>query len=472
VLTAFVIESYKGLQPDSSVIMVSILTQISNQLDNPVNLNTSLPTSRYNASSSLSFQPITSSLRINTLWFISLVLSLTTVLIGIISLQWIREHQQYPGLSSRETLSVFNMRAEAAERWYVPQIFASLPVILQIALLLFFAGLIDFLMTLNHTVAIPVTIVIGLTLCFLAVTTVVPALQGLVFVAIPLRAGDKIPTQCPYKSPQSRLLCHLITSSKNTFHFFGVLIGSWDSLRHRFTCTVIQVLTGGITKPRSNLRHIAPDAFVTWSKHAWINFDLSWLSMRDAYCQSLIEANPEMYPQFWAQEETLYDTVQGLQHICKHGGLRQSETALFAAYHCFRDISLSITGENARQQYALPGQVRRNHYFTSLLHYDTNSSAKKGPLSFSYILDEDLEDAILIAEDENAYNILSIIDPEHNISTTTTAYFAELNFRLIGYMYERPRRLLQEDWRLDHPVMINLRTLYDLDVGKDLDEGE
>ncbi|KDR83160.1 hypothetical protein GALMADRAFT_26591, partial [Galerina marginata CBS 339.88] len=87
VVTAFIIESYKTLQPDPNDTIISLLSVIANRLDNtttpiPVLLSPTDPGSHPT--------PATSSIRINNFWFISLVLSLATVLVGTISLQWIR----------------------------------------------------------------------------------------------------------------------------------------------------------------------------------------------------------------------------------------------------------------------------------------------------------------------------------------------------------------------------------------------
>jgi len=71
------------------------------------------------------------------------------------------------------------MHAEALKRWYVPQIFAALPLLLQIGLILFLVGLADFLWQLNHSVTIPVLMAVGATLLFLFVTTVLPTFQVL-----------------------------------------------------------------------------------------------------------------------------------------------------------------------------------------------------------------------------------------------------------------------------------------------------
>ena len=74
------------------------------------------------------------------------------------------------------------MRAEAFDRWYVPHILAGLPVLLQIALVLFFAGLVDFLLQLHLIVAIPVIILVSSTLLFLLLTTILPSLQALYII--------------------------------------------------------------------------------------------------------------------------------------------------------------------------------------------------------------------------------------------------------------------------------------------------
>ncbi|KDR68553.1 hypothetical protein GALMADRAFT_26527, partial [Galerina marginata CBS 339.88] len=109
VVTAFIIESYKMLQRDPNDAIISLLSVIANRLDNTT---ATIPT------------PV-------LLSFIgsgSLVLSLATVLIGIISLQWIREHQNYPNLPPRECFALFNMRADGLKRWHVPKIFTALPL--------------------------------------------------------------------------------------------------------------------------------------------------------------------------------------------------------------------------------------------------------------------------------------------------------------------------------------------------------
>ncbi|KAF9558291.1 hypothetical protein CPC08DRAFT_639232 [Agrocybe pediades] len=179
VVTAFVIESYKTLHADPQDTMVTLLSHILVRLEN--GSATGSPTSSL-PSSQVTFVPDKSAERINSFWFISLVLSLATALIGIISLQWLREYRSYANFNSEETFAIFNMRKDGLEKWQVQKVFAALPLLLQGALVLFLAGMIDFSLALGIKVAIPVIIAIALTLAFLLLTTVLPTFQGLLYL--------------------------------------------------------------------------------------------------------------------------------------------------------------------------------------------------------------------------------------------------------------------------------------------------
>ncbi|KAF8911658.1 hypothetical protein CPB84DRAFT_1913055 [Gymnopilus junonius] len=201
VVTAFVVDSYKTLRPDPNDTIINLLSRIASREDDPTNgTGNSTPATILPA-----FSPAHSAIRINIYWFLSLVLSLTTVLFGIISLQWLREHQHYHGITSKQAYAIFHMRAEALQKWYVPQLFASLPLILQGALVLFFIGVIEFLLSLEHEVAVPVILVIALTFLFLIGTTMLPTIQAFPLYIPYLKLHKSgAPAQCPYKSPQSQ----------------------------------------------------------------------------------------------------------------------------------------------------------------------------------------------------------------------------------------------------------------------------
>jgi hypothetical protein len=147
-----------------------------------------------------------SSIRINVFWLLSLVLSLTTALIGIIAAQWLREHVSYPvHLTSEQAFALLNMKISMLKKWRVRGIISSLSVLLLISLLLFFAGLVQFLFSLGvDIVTIPITALIGLSGLYPIVTTVLPALHIYAWQKETIVGGD-VPVPCPYKSPQAEL---------------------------------------------------------------------------------------------------------------------------------------------------------------------------------------------------------------------------------------------------------------------------
>ncbi|KAF9479803.1 hypothetical protein BDN70DRAFT_773496, partial [Pholiota conissans] len=202
VVTSFVIDSYKSLLPDSNETVAGLLFHIANTLNSSSQNSTPFPPSVDPASITTPFSQSRSSVVITGLWLISLILSLTVVLIGTIALQWLREHHSYPGYSSKEILTILHMRLEAIEAWRVPLIFASLPVLLQFALILFFIGLIYFALLLGSGISIIVSIFVGITFFFYIASTSLPTLQMLSFLTGPY--PKTIPNPCAYKSPQSQ----------------------------------------------------------------------------------------------------------------------------------------------------------------------------------------------------------------------------------------------------------------------------
>ncbi len=178
----------------------------------------SSPTDQQNLSSIVSglqhYKPPPYAIRINVLWFLSLSFSLTTAIVGILCMQWLREYGRDTSLPHMETFAMSQMRREGLEKWHVPTILSALSLFLQASLLLFFIGLLDFLWHLNDAtaVAIVISVFCAITFFFLAATTILPALQFLLHASYRLRVP-----QCPYKSPQAWAFCRL------GFYLFSVL---------------------------------------------------------------------------------------------------------------------------------------------------------------------------------------------------------------------------------------------------------
>ena len=201
-MTAFLIESQKDLrQRDPAQESVQLLKQIATQSAGQV----------WVAGVEPSIDPI--SISVNIFWFLSLVLSLTTALMGIVSLQWIRSHMQSLGKGA-DSLGLSYMHSRGLHQSYIPLVFTSLPVVLIFGLTFFLIGLIIFLFKLSWPVAIPVSFAVACTFTFLLITTLLPALQSYPLQpppenqepqAVELPSDNQKCFPSPYRSPQSSL---------------------------------------------------------------------------------------------------------------------------------------------------------------------------------------------------------------------------------------------------------------------------
>ncbi|KAJ7608917.1 hypothetical protein DFH06DRAFT_1485948 [Mycena polygramma] len=182
-LTAFLIESYKTLTPDSGDAMAIALTQISLQLAASANGTI------YHVPPPTPFTPPATSLICNILWFISLGLSLTCALIATLLEQWARDFLHRANMRSAPVIRarVFSFLYYGLKRFRMHTVVEIIPLLLHASLLLFFMGLVAFLIPVN----IVMTIVVGTIL--LTVTAVYSLLT-----LLPLLHLD-----CPYRTPLS-----------------------------------------------------------------------------------------------------------------------------------------------------------------------------------------------------------------------------------------------------------------------------
>lgn len=142
-------------------------------------------------------------IRINTFWFLSLILALSTVSLGLLCKQWIREHRRdTPSASPKETLELRQIRYDSLEKWGVLTLLSTLPLILQLALILFFVGLLDLLWSLDYIVASLSTLAIAISVLILWTTTILPCYYLLMSPSVV--SSDNVYI-CPYKSPQAWL---------------------------------------------------------------------------------------------------------------------------------------------------------------------------------------------------------------------------------------------------------------------------
>ena len=192
VLTAFIVESYQLLQPSSTDATLAVLHQISHQVAsftiNPTFVNSTYP-SRLLDDVQSPFSAPASAIWINTLWFASLVCSLAAASIALIVKQWLREAMM--GLwrtgTSRETARLRQRRLNGLVKWRVGSIVATLPILLQLALILFLIGMVVMLWSLHSVVATVTSSLVGVLFAVFVLATIMPVLRW----------------DCPYRSPQA-----------------------------------------------------------------------------------------------------------------------------------------------------------------------------------------------------------------------------------------------------------------------------
>ncbi|KAF8494092.1 hypothetical protein F5888DRAFT_1617316, partial [Russula emetica] len=93
------------------------------------------------------FVPPTSGVWVNGLWFSSLVISLSCALLATLLQQWARRYERvaYPPHSPQKRARIRAFYRRGVQKWRIPRAVEVLPLLLHIALFLFFAGLSVFL---------------------------------------------------------------------------------------------------------------------------------------------------------------------------------------------------------------------------------------------------------------------------------------------------------------------------------------
>ncbi|KAK6969356.1 hypothetical protein R3P38DRAFT_3502103 [Favolaschia claudopus] len=220
ILTAFLIESYKALTPDSGDEMKAVLIQISVQLSGIANRSSvDLPTPE-------PFVTPTSSLVCNLLWFISLGLSLSSALIATLIEQWARdfkykaERRPAPVVRAR----LYSYFYYGLKRFNMHAVVDIIPLLLHSSLILFFAGLVAFLVPVNKTVMISVIILLGIVVIAYTTLTVLPLFSR----------------QSPYQTPLSAFLWRVVHLTRSIWQYDWEREESHDSMADAMNAAAIE----------------------------------------------------------------------------------------------------------------------------------------------------------------------------------------------------------------------------------------
>ncbi|KAJ7628142.1 hypothetical protein DFH06DRAFT_1441981, partial [Mycena polygramma] len=188
-LTAFIVESYKTLNVDQGEIMIGLLTQISQQLAAGTN------GSSHQAGIAPVLTPPTASLACNTLWFLSLGLSLACALFATLVDQWARNFSQKVDMRPSPIVRarIFSYLYYGLRRFRMHTVVELIPLLLHLSLFLFFAGLVAFLYPINILV----------TALAAAILAIMSAAYGILTI-LPILYSD-----CPYRTPLAPVVWYI-----------------------------------------------------------------------------------------------------------------------------------------------------------------------------------------------------------------------------------------------------------------------
>ncbi|KAH9033188.1 hypothetical protein EDB83DRAFT_2296495 [Lactarius deliciosus] len=226
--------SYPNLQQDPNTNTENLLAQISRQLSSAFPNGTSPAASPPTQDP---FSPSATVVFINSVWFLSLVLSLTCALIATLLQQWARRYLQLiqRNHAPHDRAHIREYFYRGALKFHIFGLVETLPLLLLVSVFLFFAGLIAFALHANHTVA-----------WFTVATVGFCSLSYIALTLMPLKYHD-----CPYHTPFTSFLWYSAQIIPRSFlsvlyHGAKQLHDRWgtvsdemvESFRHRYESKV------------------------------------------------------------------------------------------------------------------------------------------------------------------------------------------------------------------------------------------
>ncbi|KAH9053812.1 hypothetical protein EDB87DRAFT_159792 [Lactarius vividus] len=324
-VATFIVASYQSLQPNSSDTAVLLLSQISLQLTALANGTPSPPP--LTLPDAASFKPSPSAVRVNTLWFISLGMSTACALWATLMQQWTRRYVQIADrpYAQPKRARIRAFFADGVEKFALGAAVEVLPVLLHTSVLIFYIGLIDFLLNINHTVAFIMLSLVALCVLVYFVLSIMPLFYH----------------NSPYQTPVSSLFWF--------FHEVTPLVKLWF---HKRTEDVQRSMAERREKIALGMRRALEKtaAGLSWE---WDSLALRWTLMsldEDHELEEFLDGLPGLFrtsshppaPELRTDLEAPVETVADkLLATCSTGLLseparRQRLTVSLSAIWCFR----------------------------------------------------------------------------------------------------------------------------------------
>ncbi|KAN0137370.1 hypothetical protein V8E53_004815 [Lactarius tabidus] len=170
--------SLPNLQPSSQDASAFYLANVYQLLSKENGSQVTIPSSVTSLDPAL-FNVPASAVWVNSLWLLSLVISVTCALLATLLQQWARRYRRltHPVCSPHKRARIRAFFAEGVERLHLPWAVEALPTLLHICVFLFFAGLGVYLFGVHKTVFSVVIAWVGLCVVVYAYVTALPILH-------------------------------------------------------------------------------------------------------------------------------------------------------------------------------------------------------------------------------------------------------------------------------------------------------
>jgi hypothetical protein len=239
--------SIQDLQPSSQDTSAFYLQNIYLLLADSNRSNISIPPLLTNPPS---FSPPRFSIWVNSLWFLSLSISLTCSLLAKLLQQWARRYIKSTSrrYSPHKRARIRAFFAEGVDNLHLPWTVEALPTLLHLSLFLFFAGLLIFLFNLHLTVFSTVVWWVGLCTTVYGCVTLMPIFR----------------VDSPYYAPLSpsawfllHATCFSITRILGWFHAFSCFGSTVVDRMKNLERLCHKRIVGGV--PRSGVKSLIRD---------------------------------------------------------------------------------------------------------------------------------------------------------------------------------------------------------------------
>ncbi|KAN0113969.1 hypothetical protein V8E52_007118 [Russula decolorans] len=274
IVASFIIESYKLLSPpDPASQSAFLLGQLSQQISGLAN-GTYVQPQSYPSS-----PPSASIVCVNILWLLSFLLSTTSALFATLMLQWARIYLNLPQTPSipKERARVRSFLFFGMKKYRMHLAVETAPTLLHLSVFLFFIGLVVFFFTIYKTVAVVISIAVGLFGLAYFTLTILPCLDH----------------SCPYRTPMSSpwwYLWHTSLSYVTQYlHFIlrqfhsclvPLNLGDITTRRQRILTQWLQAIEDFARKHGKRLKHGFRRTVVEYAREASRDIDvdaLTWL---------------------------------------------------------------------------------------------------------------------------------------------------------------------------------------------------